>query len=272
MIFEEKYINYFIFGIIFLILFYLIYKIDMLQSQLQIIEKFDSTSDAIQKAVNDVYTADVEAIRNLSNLASTLTISGKLTVPGGLKLNDGSNNNIVMNADGSASFANGKVTIDADGNITSTGNINIKGSANFGNNKTRINNEGYLTVDTEVQSKSFYVFDGGQIYLAGITSKINFNSWNIIKVGSYGIEFSQISNECTPIKFKWQYNKSGQIYFNNGDNGNGNIVANDGITTGQLIISEWVAKQTANGLQFCKNGCCHTIPTNPCDQAWISVH
>jgi hypothetical protein len=47
------------------------------------IEGFDTTSD-IKQAINQIYNADIEAIRNLSSIASTLTTSGGLTVPGNL--------------------------------------------------------------------------------------------------------------------------------------------------------------------------------------------
>jgi microcystin-dependent protein len=56
------------------------------------IEKFaDVSSDDIKKAVKDVYQADVEAIRNLSNVATKLqkeglTMPGKLTVQGGANI------------------------------------------------------------------------------------------------------------------------------------------------------------------------------------------
>jgi len=71
-----------IYFIITIILFlYLFYKINRKT------ENFDATSD-IKTAINSVYNADVEAIRNLSSIASTLIANGGLVVPGNLNITD----------------------------------------------------------------------------------------------------------------------------------------------------------------------------------------
>ena len=73
------------FILIFIILGYLVYK-DLTKK-----EGFDATSDAtsdVKAAIGQVYNADIEAIRNLSEIASKLQ-QGGLTVPGNLLLQSG---------------------------------------------------------------------------------------------------------------------------------------------------------------------------------------
>ena len=69
------------FLIIFIILIYLLYK-DFYKN-----EKFDSVSDT-KALINQVYNADIEAIRNLSSIASKLIKEGGLVVPGKLQVTD----------------------------------------------------------------------------------------------------------------------------------------------------------------------------------------
>ena len=52
-------------GILFVVVFYLMYQINILQYKLLNVENFDTITD-IKTAINAQYTADVEAIRNLS--------------------------------------------------------------------------------------------------------------------------------------------------------------------------------------------------------------
>ena len=67
---------------LFMIIFYKIYNLENKNN-----ENFAVTDD-IKTAINQVYTADIEAIRNLSSIATKLTISGGLVVPGKLQIND----------------------------------------------------------------------------------------------------------------------------------------------------------------------------------------
>lgn len=70
----------FLIFVIFLIMIYFFYKIDNLEKQK--IEGFDASQDAaITTAVKQIYLADVEAIRLLSNFAIQLS-QGGTTIPG----------------------------------------------------------------------------------------------------------------------------------------------------------------------------------------------
>jgi len=69
------------FILIFIILGYLLYK-DRTKK-----EGFDTTSD-VKAVIGQVYNADIEAIRNLSSIATKL-MTGGLTVPGNLLLQSG---------------------------------------------------------------------------------------------------------------------------------------------------------------------------------------
>jgi microcystin-dependent protein len=70
----------FLFMLIFIILSLIYYKLPDNSK-----ENFDTTTD-IKTAVNQLYNADIEAIRNLSSISSQL-IAGGLTVPGNLSVN-----------------------------------------------------------------------------------------------------------------------------------------------------------------------------------------
>jgi hypothetical protein len=74
--------------VILLLIFisYLYMKIDNITKKLNILENFDATSDAITAAVNAKYTADIDAIRNLSSIAKKIN-DGGLTCPGKLSTN-----------------------------------------------------------------------------------------------------------------------------------------------------------------------------------------
>lgn len=70
--------NLILFGIIFVLLFHQYLGKSTTESM-------DDVSPDIKEAIKQVYLADVEAIRNLSNVATQLT-SGGLTIPGDLKI------------------------------------------------------------------------------------------------------------------------------------------------------------------------------------------
>ncbi len=102
--------NVTLFVVIIFLLFHIYYKID------QIKEPMAETdiSSQIKEAVKQVYLADVEAIRNLSEVAIKLQKEG-LTIPGNLTVtgNITSSGNIVSN------------------NISSNGNLLVKGTFNY---------------------------------------------------------------------------------------------------------------------------------------------
>jgi cytoskeletal protein CcmA (bactofilin family) len=81
-----------------------------------------AVTDDVNTAIIARYGADVDAIRNLSDIATKLTISGGLVVPGGLQVN------------GAVSFAGGKILIDANGNVTINSRVNIKGDLDVSGN------------------------------------------------------------------------------------------------------------------------------------------
>ena len=67
--------------LIFIILFFLIYKTCFVSEKMANVSQTD-----VENAVKNVYQTDVEAIRNLSNLATDLTKNGKLIIKGGLEI------------------------------------------------------------------------------------------------------------------------------------------------------------------------------------------
>ena len=97
---------------IFIILFYLIHKINNIKS----LEGFDTTQD-ITDAVNAKYDADVDAIRNLSNIAKSLATDNTFKMTSDLNVD-------------------GKITtskdIIASGTLTTSGNALLLGNLNNG--------------------------------------------------------------------------------------------------------------------------------------------
>jgi microcystin-dependent protein len=75
-----------------------------------------SKIDLVKESFTEVTTTEIDAIKNLSSLATDLTISGKLTNPGGLEVvgdvKIGGNQNI-------------------DGSLTISGDLSVNGSLNF---------------------------------------------------------------------------------------------------------------------------------------------
>ncbi len=107
---------------------YLLYKTRNIDNK----ENF-STSDDVKQAINDVYKADINAIRNLSNVATeiysnndTLTIPAKNTTVTDLSGSNASISNITSNnlTSDNANIKN----ITVDGNIIYTNKTNILGS------------------------------------------------------------------------------------------------------------------------------------------------
>ncbi len=128
-------------------------------------------SEGFQTTTNTGYLADVEAIRNLSNIATQLTTNNTLTMPGDLNITnnlivksaneakqiqfgeseikfrgDGKAHYSILNTDGkfkicntsgraelNAGFVNDSLVIDTTGNMTISGNINTN-SLNLNNN------------------------------------------------------------------------------------------------------------------------------------------
>ena len=179
---------YFICILNFVLILYLLYK-DLTQQK----EHFDATTDAIRTAINTRYGADVEAIRNLSDLASRL-IAGGLTVPGNLGVNgdfvlSGTNQWVFHTPDDgrermyiapgirdqNGSWNWGKsVTIDYDGTVTINGNLNVTGYINVTGNSTVTGNNNILG-DLVLDGTNQWIFhtpnDGRtSLYIAPMTS------------------------------------------------------------------------------------------------------
>ena len=114
-------------------------------------EKFDITTadtPAIKTLINEVYRADIEAIRNLSSIATKLTLSGSLTIPGNTqhdgdltvqkmlcigKSSDNGRNTYFQYPDGQ-NYIRGNTF--QDGNFQITGTNTIKGNTQHDGNST----------------------------------------------------------------------------------------------------------------------------------------
>jgi hypothetical protein len=147
---------------IVIIYIFFIYNVHNIKN-IENIDNLDNTPetiDQIKKAINQVYMADIDAIRNLSAIASKLNSVNKLTIPGNLIVSGevrstncfvngniaiGSNVtkiNAKINKDGDidGNNLNLKGTITNIGNITVTnGNINVSTDTNKGEQIQLIN-------------------------------------------------------------------------------------------------------------------------------------
>jgi hypothetical protein len=76
--------------ILVILMFIVNFFYDKINKYLNINEGFDATSD-VKAAVNSLYNADIEAIRNLSSIASKL-IAGGITIPGQITVGNSKDN------------------------------------------------------------------------------------------------------------------------------------------------------------------------------------
>jgi len=69
-----------------IIIIILVISVIYLYYRLPSLEQMSNVDKATEDKIREIYKIDTDAIRNLSNLARDLTVSGKLKVPGGLEL------------------------------------------------------------------------------------------------------------------------------------------------------------------------------------------
>ena len=161
----------FIYIIIFIILFYLIIKVNQLST-----EKFDATTDAVKT----IYKLDVEAIRNLSSIASNLVTTTNYTVPANLIVANSINASSATISgilQSNSAIILGNLTA---GSATISGNL-IAGSATISNLiANTINNTGTTTISGILQTtniKTNNINISGDINISG--SLILPNKWTI---------------------------------------------------------------------------------------------
>ena len=176
--------NTLIFIIIFFLLGMYIYYTDYIEG----FAVDTATNDAIKKAVNDIYLTDVDAIRNLSEVATKLqkdglTLPGDFTVRGKINVNNNAILKKSLTVDGATSLKNTLtvdgatilkgVNINGDTNINGNTNINgittIKGAGGIfnieGSAVTGIGSNGYMQFfpRTQAQGRKGYIgFSGNE--------------------------------------------------------------------------------------------------------------
>ena len=135
------------------------------------VENFEDTPETnkqIKDAINNVYLADVDAIRNLSEFTSNLQTTNKLTLPGQL---------IVSGEIRSTNcFASGNIGIVSESNVTIL-NAQIKQNGDiYGNNlnlRGTITNIGNITLTNGNINVSSDTINGDQIQLINTLKKNN---------------------------------------------------------------------------------------------------
>jgi len=164
--------------LIFIIILLFMYCINEINKMKKINEQFttslSTTDDAIKTAVKQIYLADVEAIRILSNFAIQLT-QGGTTVPGNVTFNE----NITI----SGSLKTNTIS------PSSSSIVNINGDATFKNSITCNSiktNDVYLNLNDN-NSKNYGMFFNAYVNAIGQTindtgdrdqCNVSINSWN----------------------------------------------------------------------------------------------
>jgi len=172
--------NYIIIYILSIIVLFLLYK------ELTRKEAFGTTND-ITNAVSQVYTADIEALRNLSGIAKSLMEGNNFTFPGILTVT----NNIVGSKDLTIS---GNITGQKD--LTISGNLSISGNITGNYHKPNMigfpDGGGYIaTSQSAVDNGEFHIVGKnkpqGVDRIVNIHDKIITNQiqCNQIKIGNW---------------------------------------------------------------------------------------
>ena len=209
-----------IFILFFLVLGYLLYK-DLTKK-----EGFDTTDD-IKAAVKTLYNADIQAIRNLSDIATKL-VAGGLTVPGNILLQ--MNNVIDFGSNDTTRETNaGKIGYDKFGD-----NLSIVGKGKPG------------------EPRRIRLWDNVEVG----------NNLNTPST-TYGVSKDGVSSTITDSKFEGnslcivgQDNPAGGRKITMWDNVqiNGNL----NINGGKIKIGSWTIQEDNGHLQFIKDGTVYT--------------
>ena len=146
------------FILIFLVLGYLLYK-DLTKK-----EGFDATSD-VKAAINEFYKGDVEAIRNLSNIASELTKNNTLIMPGNLNIKGALlfNNSIDHPDTGDGAIYNGQGQL----HIAADDNIYFRSSSTKQNKIHMDVNNGNINVNGTIKANGDIRAEGGWLKVSG---------------------------------------------------------------------------------------------------------
>ncbi len=197
-----------LFIIIFIILFYLIYKINNIKS----LEGFNG--DEITNAVNAKYEADVEAIRNLSDIAKSLASTNMIKIPADLEVA-------------------GKITNSND--IISSGNLTIGGTTGTGTaTVTKLNiREGCTITGLNSNSLQMPTIVNMNALQIGASGK-GFDNDGTLRCGNLTADGANLSS----IKVN-SLNVEGNINCNNGS-----------LNIKKIVIGDWTIYQETNGFLY----------------------
>ncbi len=156
--------NLVLFGILFIFMFHQYWRESkfMMRSQCkeEIKESMSNVSNDIKEAVKQVYLADVEAIRNLSEIATkinagTFVFPGNLNVTGSFKANGEISNNSfsLSRLNNSINNVNSSLTGTINNSINSV-NSNLTNQVNSINSQlsNKLSNNGQVTIEIQPQA------------------------------------------------------------------------------------------------------------------------
>jgi uncharacterized protein (UPF0333 family) len=212
--------------ILVILMFIVNFFYDTIKKYFNVKEGFDATSD-MKAVINQVYNADIEAIRNLSSIASQLQAGG-LTVPGNLIASDvlGVSNN--RPEGGQISIRNPKKT--AKGQTNNWAIWNMTGAYGDKLSFWRYNGDG------ENAGPALDIYDNGTVRTGTITTgAITSDDWFRVK-GPNGLFFQDFGGGWHMVDTTWIRAYNGKnVYCNQEIRGNritteANIVADGTIT------------------------------------------
>ena len=215
------------FFIILLILIYLFYKIYKLEKKNN--EKFDSVSDT-KALINQVYNADIEAIRNLSSIASKLIKEGGLVVPGKLQVND----QLTTNSDLILAGQNKWIVHTPDDQRRIMYIAPFTNTDWDWNNGININNNGAITANIV---KAPRVQVGGSH--DGVSSTITDSAYegNSLCLVGQGVHPNRKITMWDYVQVNGSTLTTGNTQINGNANINGKLTVNDQVTTGNATIN-----------------------------------
>jgi len=208
--------------ILVILMFIVNFFYDTIKKYFNVKEGFDATSD-MKAVVNQVYNADIEAIRNLSSIATKL-MAGGITIPGQMVVGNSHDN--VSNSISDSKYDGNSLCIVGQGvgpnrKVTMWDNVQINGN---------LTNNGNITATSHIIGKSHdgvsasitdSRYDGNSLCIVGqgvapnrkITMWDNVQINGNLRVGSISIGDWTITNEQGDQGGSLRFTKSNGRYY-----------------------------------------------------------
>jgi hypothetical protein len=197
-------------------------------------------SQSISDQIKTIYQADIQAIRNLSNVAASLQAGG-YTIPGNL------------NVTGTTTNANLNVT-----GLTNTNSLNIGNSGLISNVNGNLTIPSIINAQNGIQSKGIHLFGLSTLNQNPLCIKGNDTNHALnyaANVGGcdgpalYGYDGGELGSTNGEYKraLMWDNNQNVKV--------NGNLQVNGNINlNGNITIGNWTLVGSSDGFRLCYGG------------------